>query len=243
MDVLKYIIGGVIVLIILAFYVSVPIRIKRHLMKQMLVRQQKQIPVTTLLAKHITDIEDSLTSLILFPCLTLFIGLFVFNYVRGNNHLREDPWNSLLGIFLFVTILFYLLDIIIFYLRRATGAIQGAVLFDPKEKKIYAFPSLASDYYNMYHESELVYTTESFSVGRMAEKTVYVFFTQPETEFAFKVRDLDYNNFDAILSQQEPFDISVPFKHRFHTQIIGLIVFIFDILCVLFLVWFALAQP
>lgn len=223
MDVLKFIIVGVIVLIILAFYVSIPMRIKRHLMKQMLVRQQKQIPVTTLLAKHITDIEDSLTSLILFPCLTLFIGLFVFNYVRGNNHLREDPWNSLLGIFLFVTILFYLLDIIIFYLRRAAGAIQGAVLFDPKEKKIYAFPSLASDHYNIYHVSNLVYTTENVSMGRMAEKTVYVFFMQPETEFAFKVRDLEYNNFDAILSQQDPIDISVPFKHRFHTTIIALV--------------------
>ena len=217
--------------------------LKRYLMKQTLLKQQKLIPSTTLLAKHITDIEDSITSLILLPCLAIFIGLFILNYVRDNNYVHENPWNSLLGSFMFATIFFYLLDIIIFYLRRAAGAIQGAVLFDPNEKKIYAFPSLASDHYNMYHESELVYTTESFYVSKMAEKTVYVFFTQPETEFAFKVRDLEHNNFDAMLSQQDPIDIPVPFKHRFHTQIIGFIAFIFYLLCGLFLAWLNSLHP
>jgi len=126
MDILKFIIGGLFVLIILAFYVSVPIRIKRYLMKQTLLKQQKLIPSTTLLAKHITDIEDSITSLILLPCLAIFIGLFILNYVH------ENPWNSLLGSFMFATIFFYLLDIIIFYLRPGSGSYPGSCSFRPE---------------------------------------------------------------------------------------------------------------
>lgn len=238
MDILKFIIGGVVVLIILGFYVSVPIRIKRYLMKQTLLKQQKLIPGQTQFAKHITDIEDYM-SLLCFPflCIFCFFGLFLINYDR------EHAWSSLLGTFLFVTFLFYALDIGVFYLRRAAGAIQGAVLFDAKEKKVYAFPSLATDYYNTYNESELVYTTERFRINKWRDKTVYVFFTKAENEFAFKVRDLEYNNFEAMLSQWEPIDMSIPFKHRFHTQIIGLIAFIFLLLCSLFLAWLNSSYP
>lgn len=231
MDILKFIIGGLFVLIILAFYVSVPIRIKRYLMKQTLLKQQKLIPGQTQFAKQITDIEDWISSLIFLPCGALFFGLFIINYVRENDFIRENPWSSLWGIFVFVTFIFYALDIFVFYLRRAAGAIQGAVLFDSQKKIIYAFPSLASDRYDTYHASDLVYTTESVSMGRTQGKTVYVFFTKAENEFAFKVRDLEYNNFDAILSQWEPIDISIPFKHRFHTIIIPLVGLAFFIFC------------
>lgn len=202
-------------------------------MKQTLLKQQKLIPGQTQFAKQITDIEDWISSLIFFPCSVLFLGLFIINYVRENNYIRENPWSSLWGTFLFVTFIFYMLDVLVFYLRRAAGAIQGAVLFDPQKKMIYAFPSLASDRYDTYRASDLVYTTESVFMGRYHQKTVYVFFTQPETEFAFKVRDLEHNNFDAMLSQQDPIDISVPFKHRFHTIIISLIAVIFFLLFVM----------
>ena len=239
MEILKYIIGGIIILIILASYISVPIKIKRHSMKQTLLKQQKLIPGQTKFAKHITDIEDWISTLIFLPCLVLFVGLFITNYARENNHIRENPWSSLLGIFLFVTFIFYMLDVLVFYLRRKYGAIQGAVLFDPQKKLIYAFPSLASNQYNTYRASELVYTTERVHAGRHVRKTVYVFFTQPENDFAFKIRDLEHNNFDAMLPQQDPIDISIPFKHRFHTITISLIATIFYFL---FIMLFALGK-
>lgn len=240
MEILKYIIGGIIVLILLASYISVPVKIKRHLMKQTLLKQQKLIPGQTKFAKQITDIEDWISTLIFLPCLVLFVGLFITNYARENSYFRENPWSSLLGTFLFVTFIFYMLDVWVFYFRRASGAIQGAVLFDPQKKMIYAFPSLASDRYDTYRASELVYTTESVHAGRHVRKTVYVFFTQPEKEFAFKVRDLEHNNFDAMFSQQDPIDISIPFKHRFHTITIDLIATIFFLLLIML---FALKKP
>lgn len=86
------------------------------------------------------------------------------------------------------------------------------------------FPSLDSDNYKEYHESELIYTTESYSSDdpsddRYWRKTAYVFFTKKENDFAFKVDNLYHNDFNAILSQRDPIDMSIPFKYRFHTII------------------------
>jgi len=118
-------------LIVLAFYMSVPMRIKRYLMKQAFLQQQRLIPGQTQFAKQVTEIEDWITTLVFVPCVPLFFGLFIYTYVP------EYPWSSLLKTFLFVTCVFYALDILVFYLRRAAGAIQRAVLFNPKEELIY----------------------------------------------------------------------------------------------------------
>ena len=142
---------------------------------------------------------------------------YLFFYFCGLFSFGSKKLATLSTFFLIGVIVFYFIDIILFYIRRAAGYIQGAVLFDPKDKKIYVFPSIASNYYLEYHESELIYTIERYLVGRNKTDNAYVFFSNEDNYFAFKVKNLKDNNFDVMLSQQKPINMSIPFKHRFHS--------------------------
>lgn len=190
---------------------SIPARIiKKLVIKKMLLRQEEsiksRIPNMLLVAKHV-DFEDSYSLMAAFS--SSFIYLFALVELFSDDGIH---WVGFGVLFLVGTTFSYLIDAIVFYIRRTAGFIQGAVLFDPKEKRIYAFPSITSVYYNEYHESQLIYTTESY----IKHDTAYVFFTKKENEFAFKVDNLQYNNFEAILSQKEPADMSIPYKYQFH---------------------------
>ena len=196
--------------------------IKNHCIKKMLQRQEEsvrsQIANTLQVAKH-TDIES-------FYTLTAMISsLFIF-LIAIMELLVDGSWRLFLPCFLTGTIVFCLLDVIIFHIRKSAGVIQGAVLFDPKEKRIYAFPSITSDRYSIYQETELIYTIERYSIGKASEKA-YVFFAKKENKFAFKVGNLKDNGFEAILSQKEPANMPIPYKYQFQS----LIVFLIGMIC------------
>jgi len=205
--------------------------IKNHCIKKMLQRQEEsvrsQIANTLQVAKH-TDIES-------FYTLTAMISsLFIF-LIAIMELLVDGSWRLFLPCFLTGTIVFCLLDVIIFHIRKSAGVIQGAVLFDPKEKRIYAFPSITSDRYSIYQETELIYTIERYSIGKASEKA-YVFFAKKENKFAFKVKSLEENNFEAMLSQKKPIEMPIPFECRFHTYtsvLIALAIFFIGIIVVL----------
>lgn len=213
-----------------------PYGINKLIIKKRLLRQKESIQTLTpnrlLTAEHIFGIEWNIIHNMFFISL-FFIGVALPHipeaYVKEiicqiPFHIREDivDWPIIpIAYYMIALTIFILLNLILLYIRRAFRKIQGAVLFDPKEKKVYVFPSIDSDNYKEYHESELTYTTESYWYPSEA----YVFFTKKENDFAFKVDNLKYNDFNRILSQRSPIDISIPFKYRFHE----LIYFIFTI--------------
>ena len=160
-----------------------------------------------------------------FMAFAFFFGTLVAIILKGFN----EPLLIVYEYILLYILFFYLLDLAVFYIRMAAGRIQGAIIFDPQEKKIYAFPSVNSNYYlggyKEYHESELIHTSEHYYGWGSGSFYYYanVFFTKEKNEYAFKVDDLKGNNFGEILSHQEPEDISIPFKHRFHSIILFLV--------------------
>lgn len=198
--------------------------IKKHFIKKMLLHQKEsievQIPNGLQVAKH-ADVESFYSLNSLLSSSFLFVIAFIFLFVGGNQGL-------FLQYFLIGTIVFCLLDIIVYRFRKSAGFIQGTVLFNPKEKKIYAFPTIDSNNYNVYRESELVYTVEKYSIGRASEKA-YVFFSKKDNRFAFKVKNLEENGFGLMLSQKNPIDMSIPFEYRFHTIISACIAIILSI--------------
>ena len=207
--------------------------IKKRVIKKLLLQQEdsikSRIPNMLLAAEHV-DTEDSYSILAMFfPGLIFLYALAVL--------FSDNDWVGFLVLSLIGTIIIYLSDAIIFYIRRTAGFIQGAVLFDPQKKRIYAFPSITSAYCNEYHESQLIYTIESDS---KRDELSIAFFTRKENGFAFKVKNLKGNNFKSILSQTEPVDMFIPNKYQFHEMaacIIGLIgVFVFwviEAVCIL----------
>ena len=142
-----------------------------------------------------------------------------------NEGIKEQHYQFLINYILPYTLFFYLLDLAVFYIRMARGCIQGAIIFDTQKKKIYAFPSLNSDYYlgdyKEYQESELVYTKEKYPGGFY--EPAYVFFTRKNEEYAFKVGDMEENNFGEMLSQYLPANISIPIKYDHYSNMIILL--------------------
>jgi len=232
----------ILIFILYLVYILIPCSINRYIIKRDILRQKKtiqsQVPNTLLAAKSVYDIE-------IFHVFSMFMASIPFiiaacslipkNFIIGAIHLFpihiEEHIVNLLGFLVYYMIallLFCLLDLLVMHIRKTKGFVQGAIFFDPKEKKIYSFPSITSNYYKEYQESELIYTKESFCKG-----VGYVFFTNKENEYAFKVGDLKYNIFQAILSQKEPIDMPIPFKYRFHTNIsifLSLAIFILGLL-------------
>jgi len=125
--------------------------------------------------------------------------------------------------FLIYTLVFLLLDLGIFYLRKKTGLIPGAVVFDEDEKKFYAFPTYNSEWYNrdydVYHESELIYTRAKNGLLEDFRYFGYYFYTQKDEKFVFTAGDLTSNHFDEKLPLHESREISVPDKYHFYIYI------------------------
>lgn len=215
-------------------YAYVPFWIKRRIIKHKhslqlrAIQAQARNPLQ--MAKHPKGIETYYSAAaclasggLIYALWSFFAVAYFILSIIHNEGIKELPYQFIIDYILPYTLFYYLLDLAVFYIRMARGCIQGAIIFDPQEKKIYAFPSLNSDYYlggyKEYHESELVYTTESYGWSRSNEEA-YVFFTRDKNEYAFKVGDMKENNLGEMLSQQEPADIPIPFKYRFHTVIL-----------------------
>ena len=242
------------IIILFCIYFFTPYGINKHIIKKRLLRQkrtiQSQNPNKLLSAEHVFGIEWAYLFSMLLVAAPFIIG--ILSHIPDDSvkemicqvpfHIKESSVNLvvlLLAYYVPALLLFILLNLISLYVRKALGKIQGAVLFDPKEKKVYVFPSIDSDNYKEYHESELAYTTESYASGSRNCSTTYVFFTKKDNDFAFKVDNLEYNNFGVFLSLREDDDISIPFKYRFHTFInfiIALTIFLFGMIVILPLV-------
>ena len=241
-------------LVLTGIFFFTPYLINKYIIKKKLLRQERaiqtQFPQKLLTAEHVFGIEFSYIMIMMWCSAPFIIGiLFHIPGAAVNEMIRQLPFHvredhvgllEFLAYYIIVLLLFCLFNLLALYVRKALGKIQGAVLFDPQEKKVFVFPSIDSDNYKEYCESELTYTTEFYSTGgRGGGSTAYVFFTQKDNNFAFKVDNLHYNNFEAILSQQEAIDMPIPFKHGFHTFIftlIALAIFIFGIIVILPLV-------
>ena len=240
-------------IILTCFYFFIPYGIIKHIIRKRLLRQkriiQSLIPNRLLPASHIFDIEQAYLCYMFIGSMPFIIGTFFQIPVASVKdiihqmpfHIKEIIVNLAVPLiyYMIALILFTLFNLILLYIRITLGKIQGAVLFDQKEKKVYVFPTLDSDNYKEYHESELSYTTESYSSGRSSRHTAYVFFTRKENEFAFKLDNLEYNNFGVFLSLRDDDDISIPFKYRFHTSIyliIALAIFLFGMFVIIPLV-------
>lgn len=218
MKVIKNIIAYLCVILICIIIPTIPsIIIKGHIIEKMLLRQEEsiksRIPNMLLVAKPV-DTEGIYSLMGMLSLYFIFIVTFEKLFLDD-----AFDWLGFLLLLLIGITYSSLTDVMVFCVRRAAGLIQGAVFFDPKDKRIYVFPSITSVYYKDYHESQLIYTTERYS----KDDTAYVFFTRKDNNFAFKVDNLQYNSFEAILSQQEAIDMPIPFKHSFHTGIFNLI--------------------
>ena len=241
-------------LVLTGIFFFTPYLINKYIIKKKLLRQERaiqtQFPQKLLTAEHVFGIEFSYIMIMMWCSAPFIIGiLFHIPGAAVNEMIRQLPFHvredhvGLLGFLLYymiVLLLFCLFNLLALYVRKALGKIQGAVLFDPQEKKVFVFPSIDSDNYKEYCESELTYTTESYSIGaRSGGSTAYVFFTKKENDFAFKVDNLEYNNFGVFLSLQKDDNISIPFKYRFHTVIkflVALAIFMFEVIVILPLV-------
>lgn len=207
---------GVFILYFIAF-IYTSSKAKRRIINKILmeqeesVRLQKSIPLTTF---EYPDTETAFT-LLLFFC---FLGVFFkacFQLLNGNG------WTGFWTYFFAGVLLSILSEIIVFYIRKDAGCIQGAVLFEPREKMYYVFPSITSDYYKEYQESDLLYIIEK-GQRKGLEKTpsgvAYVFFTKEEMAYAFKVMAEDSLN-DALILRQPPTFTPAPFKYRLYNLI------------------------
>lgn len=242
------------IIILFCIYFFTPYGINKHIIKKRLLRQkrtiQSQNPNKLLSAEHVFGIEWAYLFSMLWAAAPFIIGTF-FQIPEASVkemihqmpfHIKENIVNIVvfpLVYYMIALILFVLLNLLLLYVRKLLGKIQGAVLFDQKEKKVYVFPSIDSGNYKEYHESELTYTTESYTSGSRSCSTAYVFFTKKDNDFAFKVDNLQYNNFGVFLSLQKDNEISIPFKYRFHTfinLIIALAIFLFGMIVILPLV-------
>ena len=232
--------GVILFLVLLVIYLSIPSIIKARIIRFRQSRQLKLIQAQTKnqvwQAEHPSmETDYTFAAFIVFGW--LYFNLVAMYFIKGSEVIYSEPFKDL---FFTATLYFILVDIGFFIVRMALGFIQGAVIFDPVEKKIYAFGSvnsnIYSDDYKEYHESELVFTKEMF--GGRNSSTVYVFFTKENNDYAFKVDSLGIlgikNRFGEMLSQQEPADIHIPFKCQFHPGIIKLTAILIAVLFTLY---------
>jgi len=237
----KFVLFLILLVVLMLIPVLLPYAINRHIIKKKLLRQERAIQAQfnyiLLNAKHAFSVEPDYALMMMFVAIP-FIILIFFHVPEAsvNEMIRQIPFHGiedyvgLLGLlvyYMIVLLVCCLLNLLALRVRRALGVVQGAVLFDPQEKKVYVFPSIDSDDYKEYHESELTYTTETYGLGKGPKNIAYVFFTRTDKNYAFKIDSLQYNNFEEILSRREAIDIHIPFKYGFHTYIIGLMAIAF----------------
>lgn len=220
---------GVFILYFIAF-IYTSSKAKRRIINEMRLQQeesvrlQKSIPLTTF---EYPDTETGFTLLLSF----CFLGVFFkacFQLLNGNG------WTGFWTYFFAGVLLSILSEIIVFYIRKAAGCIQGAVLFEPREKMYYVFPSITSDYYKEYQESDLLYIIENSQIkghGKGAIGAAYVFFTKEEMAYAFKVMAEDHLGNDALILRKSPSYMPAPYNYRLHNLIQGIPFLIAIVVC------------
>ena len=245
-ELLLYLSTFVLLVPIIGLYIYIPSWIKRRIIKHkhslQLKATQAQTQNPLKMAKHPMGIEPYYSFAVCFAsggliyavCFIYIVATIIVSFILSEGF-KEQHYQYLIDYILPYTLFFYLLDLAVFYIRMAIGRIQGAIIFDPQEKKIYVFPSLNSDYYlggyKEYQTSELVYTTEVYWFGsRYNDGDAYVFFTKENKEYVFKVGDMRENNFGEMLSQEEPAYILIPFKYCFKFTILFFVSFFLFIL-------------
>ena len=239
MNIFLCVLGIIVIGTFIGLYVYSPFGIKYRIIKNKHSRQTRAIQAQARnplkQAKHPMVIEMLYSLTAFFLIGGIFFMELIFEvampfFDRDNVYSQV---NHPYGIILLYTLVYYLLDLSVFYIRMAKGRIQGVILFDPQEKKIYAFHSLNSDCYlggyKEYHESELVYTPERDGLGDKVP-IADVFFTIDKNEYAFKLQSINGNNFVKMLSHQEPADISIPFKYSYHAKLLYIVSIICGIL-------------
>lgn len=211
-------------------YLLIFSKIKRLITKHKVMRQQKDLQSLTTTPLQLVqnpDIEMIHTAAALIASGGFFLHAFVIFLFNGSSQ-------SAINDFLTATIVFALFELCTYCYRLKKGHIQGAVLFDPKEKKIYAFPSADSENYRVYAKSDLCYTTQRYLhypfPGKKGFKDSHIFFTKKERYFAFSSAIQEENGFGEMLSQIAPIeDKDVPLKYSFYSikpLLIGFIIFI-----------------
>ena len=215
-------------------YFFTPVWIKNRIIKKRHLRQLKAIqPQASSLLQSASlpkrEIDYSLA-----VCLASMMALFPV-IIQLPLHYGEvvESWPHLIEIILIAALVYYSLDLIFFYIRLRSGRIQGAVLFDPKTKMFYAFPSANSEAYKEYHQSELFYAKEWYYHGK-----ALVFFVKGKEEPAFKL-DSSFSLVcdDVLYSRWKPVKMSVPFKYRYHTLLLIAIAIIITFLSLFCFAW------
>lgn len=198
-------------------YFFTPVWIKNRIIKQRHLRQLKAIQPqasSSLQSASLPEREMNYSSAVWLASMMAFVPVII----QLPQHYGEivESWPHLIESILIAALVYYSLDLIFFYIRLRAGRIQGAVLFDPKTKMFYAFPSANLDAYKEYHQSELLYTKESYDRGK-----ALVFFVKEKKEPAFKLDEFFGLVCDDVLySRWEPVKMSVPFKYRYHSLLL-----------------------
>ena len=223
-----FILGSFIIVITIPVFIFTSAGIKKRIIGKMLSRQEDSIrmqyhnPLKT--CEHV-DIERVYSALMFITTTGIFIKAILQQF-NGNG------WYAFGMCIMLAALVIYLSDTIVFLIRMTAGCIQGAVLFDEKEERFYVFPSITSNLYKYkeYHASNLFYLIENYSIDSYEKGIAYVFFTKDDRNYAFKVNGKGQTNIDALISQQAPLDMSIPFKYRYHTQIPACIAIIIALL-------------
>lgn len=202
--------------------VYVPLWIKRRIIKhkhsRQLMAMQEQARNPLKMAKHPIGKELVFSMAFFFSSGGLFISmLFIAAVVDVLFYGNTEHLQYVIDRFILYTLLFYLLDLAVFYIRMATGHIQGAVLYDTQDRKFYAFQSVNSDCYSggykEYHESELVYSTY-WGGGRAQLGYQFIFFTADEGKKAFtiwiSVFQKENDDLISMMSTPKPDFIPIP---------------------------------
>ena len=217
-EIINYCLGYSVSFVYFIAFIYTSSKAKRRIINEMLLQQEESVQLqksTPLTTYEYADSEIAFTFLI-FTC---FFGLFLKACLQFYN---GSGWTGFWAYFFAGVLLSILSEIIVFYIRKAAGCIQGAVLFEPKEKMYYVFPSITSDYYKEYLESDLFYIIENSQIkghGKGAIGAAYVFFTKDENAYFFKVMAEDHLGNDALILRKSPSDMPAPSKYRLHNLI------------------------
>ena len=211
-----------VIYVLTLIYISFPVWMKRRIIKRrhknQMLRIQTRNP-NNLILLPFNSIEGYYSvALCLATCGFIFHSIFLrFPRQIYRGKISMEVFGMILLAFLIYTLVFFLLDLGVFYLRKKTGHIPGAVVFDKDEKKFYAFPTYNSEWdnrdYDVYHESELIYTREKNGFEDF-KSYGYYFYTQKDEKFVFTTGDLTKNHFDEKLTLPESREMSVPFWYH-----------------------------
>ena len=232
---IKVLLEIIVEIAVFIIYFLIPVWIKNRIIKHKHLRQMKAIQPQASSSLQSASLPKREIDYSLAVCLASMMALFPV-IIQLPLHYGEvvESWPHLIESILIAALVYYSLDLIFFYIRLRAGRIQGAVLFDPKTKMFYAFPSANSEAYKEFHQSELIYTKESYYHGK-----ALVFFVKEKEEPAFKL-DGSFSLVcdDVLYSRWKPVKMSVPFKYRYHTLlliVIATVILFLSVFCLVLL--------